>query len=341
MLFFKKRFLLILHELTNTGAPRAVLNLCKTLISLGVDVWVISLKDGPLLDEFKNTGVKTFCLNYKKIKKYSFLFYFFDVVICNTICCYKLVDWFLKIHINIYWWLHEASYFSENIIQDNKKCINALKKCKHIFCVSEYSKEFFEKYNKNIKILGITIDDEFDNYKKIKQTKKISLLYCGELHPIKGQKEFLDYFLALDKNIIDRYEVNFIGRFADESYYKVLKEKTEECPNIKFLGAKSHDEVLQLMANCDFFSLFSLGDSFSIATLEANMMNKPVIISNNVGLKDYIIKEKVGYVVSTKSEFGDVFVNEKYKEIFFPRKMFINNFSKAVYKNRIKEIFNL
>ena len=183
MLFFKKRFLLILHELTNTGAPRAVLNLCKTLISLGVDVWVISLKAGPLLDEFKNTGVKTFCLNYKKIKKFSFLFYFFDVVICNTICCYKLVDWFLRMHINVYWWLHEASYFSEKIIQDNKKCIRALKKCKHIFCVSKYAKEFFEKYNKNIKILGITIDDEFDSYKKNKANEKISLLYCGELHP--------------------------------------------------------------------------------------------------------------------------------------------------------------
>lgn len=38
-----KKFLLISHELTNTGAPRALLNFARTIKEIGASVYVITL----------------------------------------------------------------------------------------------------------------------------------------------------------------------------------------------------------------------------------------------------------------------------------------------------------
>ncbi|MBP1540816.1 MAG: hypothetical protein ILA25_01430 [Prevotella sp.] len=59
--FFKekprKRILLVSHELTQTGAPRALLSLALMLRELGAEVEMVSLSDGEIQQEIVDAGL--------------------------------------------------------------------------------------------------------------------------------------------------------------------------------------------------------------------------------------------------------------------------------------------
>lgn len=337
----KKRYLLISHELTNTGAPRALLMLAKTLKELGCFVIVLSYSGGTLLEDFKKNNIPVFILSIKKIKLISPLFWVFNNIICNTISCYKTVNTLQKSGINVTWWIHEAGLLTDYIksIKNKDLLINALKTNKNLYCVSEYSKSFVKEYNKNIKILSLSIDDEYAIYKQSKKNDITKIAYFGEVIPLKGQDIFLDYFLALPDEIKEKYSINFIGRLCDEKFYNELISKIKDHKNIKFLGNLSHNQAMTELAKSDLFALFSRGDSFSIATAEALMLNKPVIISPEVGISNIINQENCGFIVKSQEDFEAIFSNFSATNINSPREAFLKHFSNNSYKKLISEVF--
>ena len=65
-----KNILLITHELSRTGAPIVVLDTAKVLVKNNYFVTVISLKDGPLMEEFINIGVPVIIMPQMKYVQY-------------------------------------------------------------------------------------------------------------------------------------------------------------------------------------------------------------------------------------------------------------------------------
>ncbi len=333
----KKKILLISHELSNTGAPRALLNLARTIKELGYFVFVISYIDGPLKEDFSRHEIPIVCMENKKIKKLSILFKIFDMIICNTILCYPTVAFLEKKHPKVLWWIHEAIFIEEVLKNIGCQIIEIMHNA-NIYCVSEYAKSFIKKYNDNPKLLELTIDDEYNKYNSIKPTnKKIKIIYMGELVPLKGQDIFIDYFSELPLEIQNLYEVNFIGEFADEEFSNKIKKKTLQYNNIKFLGKLSHEQALKELASCDLFILLSRGDSFSIATAEALMLDKPIIISNTTGIATLLQNENCGYIIRNKEDFIVIMKNLDIKNLKSSRKVFLKKFSKDSYKKYIKK----
>ena len=319
-----------------------MLGLAKALKDMGAFICVISYQDGPLKQDFVRQNIHVFCLSYKKIKMIiAFLACFFDVVLCNTIVTYKVVDILKWQQKKLYWWLHEAGLV-EDFIKNIPKAdilIGTLQNCKNIFCVSEYSRTFFINYNKNIKVLNLMIEDEYFKYNTETKNEKFVVSYFGEIIPLKGQDIFLEYFLSLDEYTRNKYKIKFIGRICDKDFYAMLLEKIKNVENIEFLGGLKHIEAMKILASSDFFALFSRGDSFSISVAEAMMLNKPVIISDKVGIADIVNREKCGYIVKDKEEFLKIFKNLEKQCFNSPRTTFIKTFSKQSYYDYLAKLF--
>lgn len=336
----KKKVLLVTHELSNTGAPRALLAFAKALQELDISITLISYKNGALKRDFLKLNIPVFIVKAKILKLIFPLLNIYDLVICNTLITFHVIN-LLKQNRKVYWWIHEAALIDEYINNNKKKklLLKAMENCKNLYCVSEYSKQFINKYNPNAKILMPIINDEFAIFKKNQINKKITICYFGELIPLKGQDIFINYFLELPEEIRNKFYIQFIGRICDSEFYKKLQDMTKNLSNVKYLGDLSHDKAMDILSKSDIFALFSRGDSFSIATAEALMMNKPVIISENVGIAPIIETEFCGKIIKNKEEFCNLF--EKIDNINFnsPRETFLKNFSSVAYKHYLQDIF--
>jgi glycosyltransferase involved in cell wall biosynthesis len=58
-----------------------------------------------------------------------------------------------------------------------------------------------------------------------------------------------------------------------------------------FYGSLPNPQVMDLMARCDFYITNSMAESFSIATIEATIMGKPVIATRCGGPEDFVVPE--------------------------------------------------
>ena len=69
--FDKKTILIIIHELSRTGAPMVALDTAKILKDRGYFTTVITLKDGPLRQELTNFGIPVIVLKDLGIIQYT------------------------------------------------------------------------------------------------------------------------------------------------------------------------------------------------------------------------------------------------------------------------------
>jgi glycosyltransferase involved in cell wall biosynthesis len=69
-------------------------------------------------------------------------------------------------------------------------------------------------------------------------------------------------------------------------YYKNLTKKSTSVPEIKYLNTLPYAEIIKFIESCDVLVCPSRDEPASLVTIEAMMCNKPVIISNKVGVGD-------------------------------------------------------
>lgn len=98
----KKKLLLVSHQLDFSGAPLALLEMAKSTISLGYEVFLISLSpDAGLGNEFKKVGVTV--LNKANINEY-------DYIVFNTVLSTRAIPTNSGLKEKLILWIHESPY---------------------------------------------------------------------------------------------------------------------------------------------------------------------------------------------------------------------------------------
>lgn len=300
-----KRVLLITPELEYTGALNSFKRICKVLLNNGylVDIW--SYVEGPYIKEFDELGVYVEIIDEEIIDE-NFVFqriFKYQLVIANTIVVYKAVE-LINNHVPLVWYIREGENLPDFFWKKGRK--EALENAKKLYVVSEYAKDFIVKnYNKNVEVLHNYVDDVFDEFKDIKKdNSKLKFLTLGTIEKRKGYDVLLDAFIALPKEIREKCELHFAGRFWDggkEIYHKVINQ-ARKYPNIFYhKELRDRQKIHTLIANCDVVVVPSRDESCSLVALEGAMMAKPLILTQNIGAK-YILNENNGYLIKT----GDV-----------------------------------
>ena len=339
--FKDKKILLISHNLNIEGAPISLLLIGSILIKNGFSVDVLSLREGQLKENYLSLGIQVFNISDK------FDYNEYDLIIANTVLTYKYIN-LLKDKVPSIWFIRESKNIMdfEKIYPDLAINIHYMP---YIYCVSEMAKNFIDsRYRQKVKVLHNFC---LDSYRNIENTlsDKVQFTFVGTLCSRKGIEILLNVFNNLNAKYANKYQLNIIGKFFEETvaYKQKLKNKIKSNPNIIYHGIKLDNEKQELYEKTNVFVIPSLEEPASRVAIEACMIGRPLIVTQNVGAK-YLVTPDTGWVVKT----GDIeslkkciekILDNKFDLIYMGKKareMYLNTSSLEIYKKEILKIIN-
>lgn len=295
-----KKILLVSHQLTTTGSPLVLFRLAKELVNEGFSPLVLSYKGGSLAKSFEKIGVDVICgeiyaKNPEEMRKIGSNF---DKVIANSIVCFPAVDVFPE----AIWWIHEGQYVETCFMKDYPQLEEILRKAQTTFVVSDYALQTVKKYSPQAQIikLGIEDDSAFLLEKTVKSPEIVSFSHVGNVTDCRAQDVLAGAIEKLDKKYLEQSEFHFFCEKKGRMFRK-LHAQLESYPNVTFEGVLPHQDVKwKKFAASDVFIIPSRDESCSLVALEACMLSKPIVLSENVGGK-YMVKEgENGFVIPTE-----------------------------------------
>ncbi|WP_379093604.1 XrtY-associated glycosyltransferase XYAG1 [Pedobacter sp. UC225_65] len=120
------------------------------------------------------------------------------------------------------------------------------------------------------------------------------LIFLSRIEEKKGLELLLDALASV--NFI--WELTIAGS-GENSYVESLKRKALELnisDQIKWIGQVNNKEKFELMAKHDLLVLTSYNENFANVVIESLSMGTPVLLSDQVGLFDYVQEKNLGWI---------------------------------------------
>lgn len=112
------------------------------------------------------------------------------------------------------------------------------------------------------------------------------------------QKKGLELLIKALSGLSCPYKLLIAGS-GENNYIRSLKDLSQSCGNdgnIEWVGWKNSEEKFAFLSKLDLFALTSFSENFAIVVIESLAVGTPVLISNQVGLYEYILKNDLGWV---------------------------------------------
>lgn len=138
------------------------------------------------------------------------------------------------------------------------------------------------------------------NRRATNRSEPLKLLFLSRIDPKKGL-EIL--FEALAK-ITYPFQLTIAGTGNDE-YVGLLQKKAERLAIAKYINWKgmiNGNEKFELYAESDLFVLSSYNENFANVVIEALSVGTPVVLSDEVGTSDFVLKYNLGWVCPLNSD---------------------------------------
>ncbi|MFA6400486.1 MAG: glycosyltransferase [Salinivirgaceae bacterium] len=155
------------------------------------------------------------------------------------------------------------------------------------------------------------------NVNTILETKPTRIVTMARLHPVKN----IEFVFQVLSQIKADFIFEIIGS-GDKLYEQSLRNLTVELKienKVIWHGWKKDNEKDEILRRGHFFILMSKTENFGNALIEAMCYNLPVLVSDKVGLANYIFSNKFGWVIPLKEDDLIKMLNEILKE-----KLYVN-----------------
>lgn len=349
-----KVVLLISHEMSLTGAPRALLNLAVTLKNLGVEPVFSTLIPGDLEIEVNRSGLRYKLLMMQSMDQDSdfseeIIEYIslFDMILFNTIVALPLVENIKSLTLPKVCWIHDGSY-GFGCCSSSSRFSALYPLFDKIFVVGDYAKKIAVSYgdtNIEMENLYYGIDDLSCNACVQPKQSSVTMVLAGTIEKRKGQDILLDSLALLTPEILKQLKIIIIGKALDANMYNQLKKNKFEC--IEMLGVIPHEQILKHFTQMDILLCPSIDDPMPIVCTEAMMLSKPVIVSDHTGTASFIHDGENGYVVQANNpkSLAEAIIRSVEAKSELPvmgkraRKVFEDNFTNEIFENNVKEKF--
>lgn len=290
--------LLVSHDLTQSGAPLLLWDLCGILLADGYFVTVISPTDGIVRKAYQEIGVPVIVdeLVFRQHDSFFALAKNFDLMIASTIVAWPVVkqlDGFVK----TIWWIHEAQLI--DMLKENEELIDTLKKAPHVVTSCNYAISYIKHYNENVRKIFYGCKDTYSGKSKSLPSKNDKVIFSviGSIEGRKGQDILIDSLGYLNAEELQRVEIWIIGRTLDTGYKELLNSKLANNEyNVIFKGEIKHDDCLQLMRQSDVVVCPSRDEPFSMVVAEGSSSEKICLVSSNTGFGELIVEGENGFV---------------------------------------------
>jgi colanic acid/amylovoran biosynthesis glycosyltransferase len=225
--------------------------------------------------------------------------------------------------------------------EKNPKCYDLLfsKKVKYHVLSSEMKLTLINYDILPEMICKITPAIDIDFFKSVTNfpdNSVIQFITVSRLHWIKGLEYSLEAF-SLFKNQNIPFHYTIVGDGVEKEKLMFAVHQLGLTENVTFTGKIAHGQVKSYMEKSNYYIQYSIQEGFCNAVLEAQAMGLLCIVSDADGLRENVLNEKTGWVVSKRDPIR---LNEKITEV-------VNLTEKSkqeIRKNgqeRVKKEFNL
>jgi len=128
---------------------------------------------------------------------------------------------------------------------------------------------------------------DIDRFLRNEQKRENIILFVGSLIPRKGCKYLIQAFNQITK-VLPEFRLNLVGEGADEEELKSLASDLHIIEKVSFLGARSREEIPDLMGRAKLFVLPSLEEGLGVVLIEAIASGTPCVASQVGGIPDII-----------------------------------------------------
>lgn len=138
----------------------------------------------------------------------------------------------------------------------------------------------------------------------------LKILYLGRIDPVKN----LEFLLrTIVHHLSIPYRLVMAGD-GDSQYKNQLMEMGKDTGHIEWVGHLSVDKKYEQLSDADITVLPSFTENYGNVVLESLSQGTPVLISPNVGIKDFINYHALGWVAETKEDVWADILESVWKE---------------------------
>ena len=340
------KILIISHEFSLTGAPKAVLLLAQTLKNIyGKSPVVYSLFDGPIRQEFIDNKIELVSDSIPiRAKNIHDILSKFDIIIANS-WCYRAFNILKQIKVPKIWWCHEI-FTSVNQYEYVKQFIP----CLSAFwagspCTLSNVSSLCKPQNSKLVLYGM---EKISLPKKEHHEFTFSLF--GSITSRKGQDIFINAIRKLPSEMIAKSKFYIIGKGENDSYHLSIINKIDKIKaNIEILPQMSFENLLNYYALSDVIVVPSRYDPMPIIATYSFMFSIPCICSDSTGTAQLVENGKNGLIFTSGQakelaiQMQRIFEDKKlYKKISLAAEnVYRDNFDMKTFENKIKQEIDL
>ena len=189
----------------------------------------------------------------------------------------------------------------ERRILENEKMIRNASKSDAVITNSDFIKNYLLSKS-SAESTVVTPGIDFQAFKK--EEKKLNLhhpalLYVGRIVKHKGVDLLLNAFeLVLGK--IPKAHLYIIGKYDNDDYSELIKQRAEEIGNIYLLGHLTVENIILYYKSADLFTCASIYEGFGMPFMEAQASGLPCVGFNTASIPEVVIDNETGILVKTK-----------------------------------------
>ena len=285
--------LLVSHDFSLSGAPFMLLHIAQILRDQGYFVIVAAPVDGPLRNKFQQEGFMVLIdpLVLQAHPSFLKLAKNFDLLICNTVLSWRIVEQMQNI-VKTIWWIQEGKVIEDFLSQPGFS--DMLRNAHHIAGVSDYSLSWISPYQKRYFKIYNAVPDMNSKVDFLPPFigRPFVFAIIGTVEHRKGHDILLKAMSVIPIALHSLFEVRVIGRQADQEFTRLLGE----IENVKLLGEADHESCIHMMNGADAVISASRDDPFPLVMVEAMSLGKAIIISSHNGLIELIVDENNGFI---------------------------------------------
>ena len=306
------KILLISHEFSLTGAPRAVLYLAKAIFKhYKIRPEIISPVDGPIREEFERNGFSAIVApwllsNVSEKSKASQFLSGFDRVIVTSLSSYYIVRHIQSVVQRLTWWIHEDDAGFEQIRNHCAPDLTSLfDGCDAVWLGSPVC---------SLPVLKIVASDKVHSLlygcedvtlpSRCHESGRLVFTLVGTVEPRKGQDIFLSAIELLPEDLRTKALFRIIGSPLSkwtENFYKDVLARANQIPEVECLANMPFDHLLYYYAETDIMVSASRADPMPIVITQGLMFSKPCLCSSTIGHAHLLEDGKDGLLFASES----------------------------------------
>lgn len=296
---YRNKILLLSQDLDLGGPALALFQAARVLKQQSFYVIYASMIDGPLKSRLLQEQIPVVVDVNMQIATMEDCGWIkgFDLIICNTINFHVFLTK-RDCRMPVIWWLHDSAFFYHGVRKDVLQAID--REQLTVCSVGPVPEQAIHEFVPDLPVQRLLygVEDCFCEAKAAGE--KICFITIGYIEYRKGQDVLVEAIRLLPKEIREKTRFDFVGQKTSMLAQKLL-EQTETMPEITMTGSVDRMQINEMLQNADLMICPSREDPMPTVCAEAMMHGVPCLVSDTVGMAEYIENEVNGLVFQNEN----------------------------------------